>query len=863
VVAGDGARMVFGLGRPKPVKRPEGQPPARQPDGRLPGGRLPGGRLPRRLVIWRRAARTVLIFEAVWPILWPPAGILGVYLCAALLGLPQRLGAPLNTLLLVADVVLAALWLGVAVWRIRWPDDAAARRRLQTASGLAHDPIAALEDTPAQTDAASLAIWQVHRQRSLAAAGRLRLRLPWPWRTRRDRLLARGGLIAALLVCVWAAGPAARSRLGSALTFDFALLTGGPATPPAITAWITPPAYTGRAPLLLPGHDAALSLPVGSRLTVTVSGLRRAPRLAGVGSAFHALDSDSFQLDAVLTGSGLLTLRGGGERLARWTLTALPDQPPTIAFAAAPGPDQEGGGQGSPNLRLAWHATDDYGVVSARMEAHLVAEPAAPVLILPLAVPDGAAPEIDAAQVADLTANPWAGLPVTMRLTDQDAIGQQGASPDVTVSLPERHFADAQARAVIAIRKDLVLMPDPQDANARTAAAQAILQTGAAAVAAGKPAQSVLPLVATGWQLVDDTSPAAVPEAIDMLWQVALHFEQGDAADTAQALGKANDALKNALRSPSATPADLSRLMRAVQAAVLQHLSTLMQMAQHQGGEIGARAGGRSLDMSSLARQMRAMEAAAEAGDMQAMRQDLAALEQSLQALEQARVVKPDPARAAARAQAMKDLSSLQAMMRQQAQLMDHSARRAETGMADPTGDARDAQAQSALRQALSGLSPRLGPSIQGAGRAMGQAVRQLKSGQDAGATSAQQMAVLALQQAANALGQRLSRQSGQGGGMQIGGVQPGDEPGDEPGDQPGDEAGGQDGVSPGSGATDPLGRPLSEGQGASLGADVSIPPGTGQARLRAILRQLRDKAGDRDLTPAELDYIQRLLQPF
>ena len=72
---------------------------------------------------------------------------------------------------------------------------------------------------------------------------------------------------------------------------------------------------------------------------------------------------------------------------------------------------------------------------------------------------------------------------------------------------------------------------------------------------------------------------------------------------------------------------------------------------------------------------MRAMEAAAEAGDMQAMRQALGALEQSLQALEQARVVKPDPAQAAARAQAMKDLASLQAMMRQQAQLMDQSAR--------------------------------------------------------------------------------------------------------------------------------------------------------------------------------------------
>ena len=238
VVAGASARMAFGRSGQKPLKR------------RDQGQR---SRLPRRFVRWRRAARLLLIFEAIWPVLWPPAGILGVYFCAALLGLPLRLGRPLNTLLLLGDVALAAIWLGVGVWRIRWPDDAAARQRLQHASGLAHDPITALEDTPAQTDAASVAVWQVHRQRSIAAARRLRLRLPWPWLARRDRIAFRGGLVAALLVCAWVAGPAARARLDAAFTFDFALLRGGAVTPPAITAWATPPAYTGRAPLLLPG----------------------------------------------------------------------------------------------------------------------------------------------------------------------------------------------------------------------------------------------------------------------------------------------------------------------------------------------------------------------------------------------------------------------------------------------------------------------------------------------------------------------------------------------------------------------------------------------------------------------------------
>ena len=207
---------------------------------------------------------------------------------------------------------------------------------------------------------------------------------------------------------------------------------------------------------------------------MTLSGIHRVPKLLGAGAGFRSLDADSYQLDTVLTHGGLLTLRGGRMRLARWSLTVLPDQPPTIAFAGLPGPEP-----GSANLRLGWRAGDDYGVVSAQMTAHLLPRPAEAALALPLALPDGPAPAIDAVQVADLTANPWAGLPVTMQLSDRDASGRQGSSPLVTLILPERRFTDRQARALIAIRKGLVLMPETRNPIARAAAAQAIFAAGA------------------------------------------------------------------------------------------------------------------------------------------------------------------------------------------------------------------------------------------------------------------------------------------------------------------------------------------------------------------------------------------------
>ena len=47
------------------------------------------GRLLRRLAGRRALARLALLFERVWPALWPPLGVAGVFLCAALLDLPR------------------------------------------------------------------------------------------------------------------------------------------------------------------------------------------------------------------------------------------------------------------------------------------------------------------------------------------------------------------------------------------------------------------------------------------------------------------------------------------------------------------------------------------------------------------------------------------------------------------------------------------------------------------------------------------------------------------------------------------------------------------------------------------------------
>lgn len=831
--AGNGAGMARDGGRERGLKPPSS------------GSRAPA--LPRRLRRWQRAAQWVLAFEAVWPILWPPAGLLALYGCAALLGLLQRAGSVATTLLFLLDILGAAGLLGLGLWRLRWPDARAARARLRRASGLAHDPLATLEDTPAQHDHAALLLWRAHRAQSLSATARLRLGLPWPWRARPRDLVFRGGIIAAVVACLWVAGPAARVRLEAAYAVDPMLLFGPPPPLPAVTAWITPPAYTGRPPILLRPQDSERHVPRGARLTVTVSGLTRAPRIDGVDGRFARLDAGSFQLETSVDHSGIVSLRGAGRALARWTLMVQPDGPPSIAFAGTPGTDTDGH-----SLRIPWHATDDYAVVSARMQARLVAHPDAPPLTVTLALPFGPAPAIDGVQVADLSANPWAGLPVQMHLVAQDSAGQSGTSPVETVTLPARHFQDPFAQEVADIRRALVAMPSPLTPEERGAGAHAMFEVAAAALTGGKPGKTVLPLIAAGWQLAQDRDPGVLAPVEAVLWDVALHFEQGDAADSAQSLAQAEAALKQALQGANPSASQLSKLMQQMQSAVLQHLSTLLQMAQRQGGAVGAPAGAPPLNLQQLAQQLKAMQEAAKAGDAQAMRQAMAALQMSLAALEQARVVKPDPRQQAARAQAEQDLQKMQSLMQQQAALMDRSTQRAESDSPDQAAERKDAASQTALRAALAALATRHGAALKAAGKAMGDAIQQLQAGQDAQAATAQKQALLGLQQAASGLGRQLSQQ-GQGGLFQLGGGAGPGQTGGLPslGDQSGDQE------------TDPLGRPLDSGQGSSVGADVALPEGAQRAQLRAILQELRDRAGDRSLSKPALDYIERLLQPF
>ena len=159
----------------------------------------------RKLRQYRFRARFVLWFERVWPAAWPPLGLAGAFVCAALLDLPGQLSAVPHAILLAGILAGEVALLVRACRRVAAPTDSETDRRLEQASGLRHRPLAVLGDKSALPGAEAL--WRVHVDRAAAQIGRLRIGLPRPGLAARDPRALRGALVVALVASCVIAGP--------------------------------------------------------------------------------------------------------------------------------------------------------------------------------------------------------------------------------------------------------------------------------------------------------------------------------------------------------------------------------------------------------------------------------------------------------------------------------------------------------------------------------------------------------------------------------------------------------------------------------------------------------------------------------
>ncbi|MFC3124004.1 TIGR02302 family protein [Pseudoroseomonas globiformis] len=863
----------------------------------------------RRLQRGRRLARLALGWEAFWPRLWPALGVAGAFAAAAWAGLFLVLPGWLHAALLAlsAASLLAAL---IRPFRdFRWPGESAADRRIESASGLRHRPISTLRDHAVSADPDTLALWQAHQRRALAGLRRLRVGGPRPGMAARDPRALRAGLILTVFVALVMAGGEAGERLRRAFQPEFGTVAAAPAA--RLEAWVTPPSYTGAAPVFLDAAGGSLSVPQGSRLQLSLSGgTGGVPELGfdEMREPLRTLDAGSFTAERRLDHGARVVLRRDGRDLAAWNFSVQADQPPLAAFTEPPGRAPRGHA-----TRLPWRTEDDWGVAGARAELRLAPRPGAAPLVVELPLSGGNRRQFRGVAQPDLSAHPWAGLPVRARIMARDGAGQEGASDSVELTLPERSFNHPVAQRLAGLRKSLSLDP-----LAREGARRELDDLSSRPDAFENDLATFLGLRVARFRLQRDRRPEAVEEAQALMWEMAVALEEGRTDRTAKALAAAREALREALSEAERTPpdaegrAELERRVQELREAVQQHLEALAERLRQENAEPTApEAGQRLMDQRELNRRTQEMEQAAREGRTDQLEQELAELEQMLDALQNGRVTaRPEGGRNSSQRQqqqqrGQQQMSAVQDMVQREGQMLDRAHQRAEEQARHRAGEAgrpqqgqrqppqrssrdpaggqqsqqgqpgqqaeqpsggaqQDARQQRALRRALGELMQQFGDLTGEVPEALGRADQAMRRAEESlsrggNATQHQQEAIRELQEGGRQMAQSMQRQFGQGEGQGEG---EGDGEGGPGQAQGGSE--GQDRARRQAQGRDPLGRPTRDSPGANdQGSDTRVPEEAERLRSRALQEELRRRGAERERPGVELDYIDRLLKSF
>ncbi len=714
--------------------------------------------------------------------------------------------------------------------------------------------------------------------RSIAARA-LKSGWPSPRVARRDPYALRALVLIACVATFFAAGGERWKRITAAFDWHGVVL-------PAnfrVDAWVIPPAYTGKPPLILPGihpgETAALqtngivAVPVNSTLVVRSTG-KVSLNVSGIGGVTPAKDAVKAPAGTdehrfAITATGSATLRGAGDDLT-WAFNVIPDKPPTIELTKDPEQQRRG------SLLLSYRLEDDYGVTEAQAtfarknDADADGEGPHPLFgppDFPLILPQARTRAGVAQTIKDLTDHPWAGAEVEMTLVARDEGGNVGKSEPFAFRLPERVFVKPLARALVEQRRNLAL-----DANARPLVLTALDALALAPEKFTPEAGTYLGLRSIYWSLVRAKTDDDLRDVAARLWSMAVQLEDGDIADAQANLRNAEEALRQALER-GASDEELKALMDQLRAAMDRFMQAMAE--QLKNGQQLARPLGpnqRMLSQRDLQSMLDRLENLAKNGARDAAKQLLQQLQQMMENLQMA---SPDM-NGDDGDDMMSALDELGDMIRQQQDLRDRTFRQGQDqrqqgqqrgqqsrpGQPGQQGNSMGElrQGQQALRDRLNQLLEELKNRLRSepgrpagrtradldqlgrAGEAMGQAEGSLGQGNPDSAVDSQGRALDALRKGAQSLAQSMQQQMGQGPG-QTGRA-------------------GRLGQSRAEQDTDPLGRPL---RGRDYGDDstVRVPGEIDVQRARRIIEELRKRFGDMGRPQEELDYIERLLKDY
>jgi uncharacterized protein (TIGR02302 family) len=807
-----------------------------------------------------RAARRAMIFETLWPRVWAPTAVCGVFVLFSAFEVWQLLPPRVHLGLLWGFG--AALFLSIlplVFWRR--PKREASFARIEKASALDHRPLTAYNDTLSQ-DAASpetIALWEAHRVRAAKSLAKLKAGTAHPRIDRYDPFALRALLVLTLAAVLAWTSTELPGRVRAAFTVSD-IPFGGPGF--RIDAWVSPPPYTRKEPFVLANATPSDAVPVpqGSTLTVKINGegakdyrvtltsgeTTQTLAASGQGGDSYAEYTEKIDQSATLS---IGSVFGSAKR---WALSVVPDRPPTIAFAGLI--------EVSPRavMLFKYKADDDYGVMSA--EARVERIPTTPESVaaqpqigkppvFPLSLPRAPVKSAEAKTYKDLTSHPWGGLPVVVTLVAKDEAGQEGRSSPRGIILPERKFTKPLAKAVIDQRRSLV--ENPADTSRVASNLNALAISGEDE---GAAPTIYLGLRSAYWRLRGPTDIEQIESTVDQLWDIALRIEDGNLSSAERELRAAQERLKEAIER-GASQEEIQKLMAELRQALNSYLQALRQQQGQKNDKATLSPNAKTISPRDLQQLMNRIESLAKSGSTEAAAQMLNELRDILESLQ---TQQRDAASEQAEKENMRRLDQMTDILRQQQQLLDETFRaqqgdEGEQGKEQPgqrpqrgqkQGERGQGQVKSSVelrkrqndvQRQLQELLDEMGQEgdavrkkLEQAESAMGEASDALKQNDLGEAGDQEGRAVESLKQGTRGMAEQMMR-SGSRGGAEAN--------------------------------RDPLGR--KQGNRLDDGDSVKVPDEITVQRARAILDELRKRLGQPSRPALELDYLERLIKPY
>ncbi|EJF87116.1 TIGR02302 family protein [Bartonella rattimassiliensis] len=790
-----------------------------------------------RILMWG-----ILSFERIWVRLLPFSLVLSLFCSLSWLGLFGVLGYWFHLLLLGILFVCAGASLFFLI-RFRFPTMREVDHRLERINDLKHQPLTIQTDHLCyeNNEDFSAVIWREHQRRMAKQLYHLKTGFISLNSAAYDPLALRT-LCILLFVCAFSFSFGSRGgRLADA--FDFRPIVDEKFM--RIDAWITPPVYTGVAPIYLTKDEKTqLEIPEGSNIVVRVAN--------SAGVTVHAKSVENGQRISFSKKNEKTALNdpiahfethlehsmdlfvSSRHKKQQWHLQMIKDTSPTIRWLEKPGRILTG------SLESRYEVDDDYGVTKAfvEIEPFFPQNKNAPSLYkapeIKLLLPRSGKGKMRTVQ--DVSAHPWAGSQVKITLIAEDGAGQKGRSKTFIMILPQRVFSNPVARSVSELRRLLAL-----DASMKE---RVLDMLSALLVHPEKGLQNAahfLVLQSAWTRLFFAQTEEDLHSMVDYLWQIALGIENNQFESVQKKLKQAQAALRDALRY-GAPEAEIERLIADFRQTMDEHIHALAEKTQdNQVSKNFKNSKTRNLSESTLQEKLNLIEEMAKTGSSLAAEQLLSEVEQMLDHLHVQKGNQNEGEKKQS-AQMKEKMDQLGDLMRRQQEILNETHRlemeqkRGENIPEQQKKSLKKRQAE--LRSELSTLKKELaeqgfetGNALKKAEEKMNSAENALDHGNHQASIQNQSDALEALRQGAQNVLQKMHETLKKMGNDKNSHSDP----------------------------KDPLGRPLSsktdEGQ-----EDEVVPQESDQMRTRQILDEIRKRLGKEHISEEEKNYLEKLL---